>query len=119
RTRALIAAGRSEAETAELLRGTRGMRILPGCVPEAGFFALLDFRALAGKTCDGITVTDDLSLIRYLYHRYRLKLLPGRAMGMQDPRHIVARVSFSMEIPELTERMILLKEEAERLYECE
>ena len=119
RTRALIAAGRSEAETAALLRGTRGMQILPGCVPEAGFFALLDFRALAGKTCDGITVTDDLSLIRYLYHRYRLKLLPGRAMGMQDQRHIVARVSFSMEIPELTERMILLKEEAERLYECE
>ena len=119
RTREMIAAGRSEAETAELLRGADGMRILPGCVPEAGFFALLDFRALAGKTCDGITVTDDLSLVRYLYHRYRLKLLPGCAMGMQDRRHIVARVSFSMDIPELTERMILLKKEAERLYACE
>lgn len=119
RTRAVIAEGRSDAETAELLRGTRGVRILPGCVPEAGFFALLDFRALAGKSCDGITVTDDLSLIRYLYHRYRLKLLPGCAMGMQDPQHIVARVSFSMKIPELTERLILLKKEAERLYDCE
>lgn len=119
RTRALIAEGRTEAETAELLRGTRGVRILPGCVPEAGFFALLDFRALCGKTCDGITVTDDLTLIRYLYHRYRLKLLPGCAMGMQDPRHIVARVSFSLEIPELIARMKLLKEESERLYDCE
>ena len=119
RTRAVIAEGRSDAETAELLRGTRGVQILSGCVPEAGFFALLDFRALAGKSCDGITVTDDLSLIRYLYHRYRLKLLPGCAMGMQDPQHIVARASFSMEIPELTERLILLKEEAVRLYDCE
>ena len=88
-------------------------------MPEAGFFALLDFRALCGKTCDGITVTDDLTLIRYLYHRYRLKLLPGCAMGMQDPRHIVARVSFSLEIPELIARMKLLKEESERLYDCE
>ena len=118
RTRELIAAGRSKAEAAALLQGTKGMQILPGCVPEAGFFALLDFRALAGKTCDGITVTDDLSLVRYLYHRYRLKLLPGRAMGMQDPQHIIARVSFSMEIPELIARMCLLKEEAERLYDC-
>ena len=80
---------------------------------------LLDFRELAGKTCDGITVTDDLTLVRYLYHRYRLKLLPGRAMGMQDPQHIVARVSFSMEIPELLDRLILLKKEAERLYDSE
>ncbi len=119
RTHDLIAAGRSTAETAELMRGTRGVRILPGCVPEAGFFALLDFRELAGKTCDGIMVTDDLTLIRYLYHRYRLKLLPGRAMGMQDPQHIVARVSFSMEIPELLDRLILLKKEAERLYDSE
>ena len=118
-TRALIATGRGEAETAALLRGTKGVRILPGCVPEAGFFALLDFRALAGKCCDGITVTDDLSLIRYLYHRYRLKLLPGCAMGMQDPQLITARVSFSMDIPELIERMILLKEEAERIYDCQ
>ena len=119
RTHDLIASGRSGAETAELLRGTRGVQILKGCVPEAGFFVLLDFRELAGKTCDGITVTDDLSLIRYLYHRYRLKLLPGCSMGMQDPDHIVARVSFSMEIPELIERLILLKKEAERLYDCE
>ena len=116
-TRALIAAGRSEAESEALLRGIKGVRILPGCVPEAGFFALLDFRELAGKSCDGITVTDDLSLIRYLYHRYRLKLLPGCAMGMQDPQHIVARVSFSIEIPELIERLSMLKEEAERLYD--
>ena len=116
-TRALIAAGRGEAETEALLRGIKGVRILPGCVPEAGFFALLDFRELAGKSCDGITVTDDLSLIRYLYHRYRLKLLPGCAMGMQDPQHIVARVSFSIEIPELIERLSMLKEEAERLYD--
>ena len=116
-TCALITAGRSEAESEALLRGIKGVRILPGCVPEAGFFALLDFRELAGKSCDGITVTDDLSLIRYLYHRYRLKLLPGCAMGMQDPQHIVARVSFSIEIPELIERLSMLKEEAERLYD--
>ena len=51
--------------------------------------------------------------------KYGVKLLPGCAMGMQNPRHIVARVSFSLEIPELIARMKLLKEESERLYDCE
>lgn len=120
KTRRMISSAAGSPEAAEkLMQGTKGVQILPGCVPEAGFFVLLDFHQLAGKSCDGITVTDDLSLIRYLYHRYRLKLLPGCSMGMQNPERIVARVSFSMETGELIERLAMLKEEAERLYDSE
>lgn len=92
-----------------------GVDFVRGTMPEAGFFCLLDFTALKGKTCDGVVIRDDLSLLDFLFSRYRLNFITGKSIGWPDPEQIVMRISFSYEPEKIVRVFGYLKEEIGRL----
>lgn len=84
-------------------------------MPDAGFFCLLDFTSLRGKSCGDTVITDDLSLLDYLFSRYRINFITGKSIGWPDPQQIIMRVSFSCEPEKIIRVLNYLKIEIQRL----
>lgn len=97
------------------LSGMEPVHFIDRLIPESGFFCILDFSELRGKTADGITIEDDISLLIYLFHRYRVNFITGKSMGWPNKEQIVARISYSVESQKIVDVFAYMKSEIERL----
>lgn len=82
-----------------------------GTLPESGFFCLLDFSAYKGSKIGNTVITDDLSLLDYLFSQYRVNFITGRSMGWPNEDEIIARISFSYEPAKLVRVFLYIKKE--------
>ncbi|MEX0918542.1 MAG: pyridoxal phosphate-dependent aminotransferase [Candidatus Paceibacterota bacterium] len=84
--------------------------------PESGFFVLLDFSELIGKSYKGFKIIDDTTLLQFLYTSGNIKLLTGKAFCWPNQDQLVARVTIAFdEYEELLKSFLRLKASIELL----
>lgn len=98
------------------LSGMEQVHFIRRLMPESGFFCILDFTSLRGKACDGVVIRDDISLLTYLFRRYRVNFITGKSMGWPNKEQIVARISYSAEPSKIITVFRYIKSEIERLF---
>ena len=84
--------------------------------PESGFFILLDFSKLLGKSYKGFRIIDDETLLKFLYTSGNIKLLTGRAFCWPNQSQLTARVTIAFdEYEDLLKSFLRLKSSIESL----
>ncbi len=96
------------------MNGIRGVEIV--IEPESGFFVLLDFSDLVGKSYKGFKIIDDETLLQFLYTSGNIKLLTGKAFCWPDRSQLVGRVTVAFDdYEELLNSFLRLKSSIELL----
>lgn len=99
-----------------LLKGCPGLKIRKGTEPESGFFTVLDFTALKGKTTpDGAVITTEEELLDYFYKGSGLSYLMGGNFCWPVEGEFVGRISFGISRKALIKNMKALNEMIRRL----
>ncbi len=83
--------------------------------PRSGFFVLLDMTLLLGKRYKGFEISNDRSLLQFLYTSGNIKALTGRAFCWSNPDQLVMRVTTVLEYPDLLRSFLRLKSSVEML----
>jgi len=84
--------------------------------PESGFFILLDFSKLLGKSYKKFRIIDDETLLKFLYTSGNIKLLTGRAFCWPNQSQLTARVTIAFdEYEDLLKSFLRLKSSIESL----
>lgn len=86
-----------------------GLKFAGDCLPDSGFFAILDFSSLKGKQCKGITINNEDDLLYYAFKYAHVKFITGQSMGWPNKDELIARITFSMKKEDLIHRLNLLR----------
>lgn len=86
---------------ANWLKGIKGLDIVDGTEPEAGFFALIDLSSLLGKRIDDTLLETEEDILIYLYQKQKIKYIMGKSIVWPDVSKCIARVSFAAERREI------------------
>jgi len=98
-----------------LLKGLPYVEFPKGLEPEAGFFAILDFTQLKGKTFQGKTITNERQLLEFFYKTNRLRFLIGQSISWPYEDELIGRVTFALEPNEMIKYYGLMNDSLQRL----
>lgn len=98
------------------MRLTEGIKDISIAIePESGFFIILDLSKLLGKSYKGFKITDDKTLLRFLYTSGNIKILPGKAFCWSNRDQLVVRATIALEYVDLIRSFLRLKSSIEML----
>lgn len=97
----------------KLLSGIKCIDLL--CSVDSGFFAVLDFTKLKHKEYNGISIENDMDLLKYLYIKGKMKCIMGYNMSWPEDGRLIARVNFSVPVKALINNMKILYNAVEDL----
>lgn len=83
--------------------------------PEAGFFAILDFTDIKGKTFQGNLIRTEKDLLQFFYKTNRLRFLIGQSISWPYTKELIGRVTFAMEEDELINALTLMNDSLQQL----
>lgn len=83
--------------------------------PEAGFFAILDFTEVKGKSYHGNIIKTEKDLLEFFYRTNRLRFLIGQSISWPYQKELIGRVTFAMEEDELISALTLMNESLQQL----
>ena len=89
----------------ELLEGIPNVHFLKNSIPDSGFFALLDYSNLKGKSVDGRTITSEIELLKYMYEQEKIKIILGQSISFPNKEQLIGRVTTALERNELINHM--------------
>lgn len=89
----------------DLLDGINGVHFLNRSIPESGFFALLDYTELKGKSADGRIITSETELLKYMYEQEKIKIILGQSISFPDTGQLIGRVTTALERNDIVEHM--------------
>ena len=89
----------------ELLEGIPNVHFLKNSIPDSGFFALLDYSNLKGKSADGRTITSEIELLKYMYEQEKIKIILGQSISFPNKEQLIGRVTTALERNELINHM--------------
>jgi len=98
-----------------VLQGLPYVHIPKNLEPEAGFFAILDFTELKGKTYQGKEIKTEKDLLEFFYYTNRLRFLIGQSISWPYPKELVGRVTFALEEDRLITSMLLMHDSLQRI----
>ena len=81
----------------EILKGTPYIDFPKNLVPDAGFFAILDFTKLKGMKYRGNTINTERDLLKFFYKRSRIRFLVGQSISWPKTDELVGRVTYALE----------------------
>jgi len=100
-------------DTHMLKTGIDGVRIV--LEPKSGFFLILDLSGLLGKFYGKFKITDERTLLQFLYTSGNIKVLTGRTFFWPNHNQLIARVTTAMEYKDLSKSFLRLKKSVESL----
>ena len=65
-------------------------------VPEAGFFAILDFTKIKGMKYKGSIINTERDLLNFFYKTNRIRFLVGQSISWPNKDELIGRVSFAL-----------------------
>lgn len=83
--------------SSEILKGTPYIDFPKNLVPDAGFFAILDFTKLKGMKYKGNTINTERDLLKFFYKRSRIRFLVGQSISWPKTDELVGRVTYALE----------------------
>ena len=87
----------------------------PNLEPESGFFAILDFTKLKGKTFNGSIIKTEKDLLEFFYKTCRIRFLIGQSISWPYKNELIGRVTFAGEEDELINALTLMHQALEQL----
>lgn len=78
-------------------------------MPQSGFFALIDFSSLKGKTFNNFIINTEEDLLYYVFENTAVKFITGQSMAWPYPDELIARITFSCDSSDLIKRLFLIK----------
>ena len=100
-------------ELAESMGGIKDVSI--AIKPESGFFVVVDLSKLLGKSYKRFKITDDKSLLQFLYTSGNIKILPGKAFCWSELKQLVVRATIALDYDDLLKAFLRLKSSIELL----
>ena len=98
-----------------LLQGLPYVKFPENLEPEAGFFAILDFTELKGKTYNGKAIHTERDLLEFFYYTNRLRFLIGQSISWPYHDELIGRVTFAFEEDKLINCMLLMNNSIQKL----
>ena len=95
----------SEKEIEKYKSGMKDVSIYHNLIPESGFFILLDFTKIKGKSINDKVINNDIDLIIELYKKDKIKFLPGSSFRWNNKDDIIGRITFSLDVKTLINNM--------------
>ena len=83
--------------------------------PQSGFFVLLNLSKILGKSYNGFRVTNDKTLLKFLYTSGNIKVLTGKAFYWTDRSQLIIRVTTALKYEDLLKDFLRLKLSIESL----
>lgn len=105
----------NKAKLKKMLKGLPFTKFPDNLEPEAGFFAILDFTELKGKTYQGIPIKNEKDLLEFFYKTNRLRFLVGQSISWPYHKELVGRITFALEEKELIEALELIYDSLEKI----
>ena len=105
----------SKKEAKILLEGLPYTKFPDNLEPDAGFFAILDFTELKGKTFRGQPIKTEKDLLEFFYKTNRLRFLIGQSISWPYPKELVGRITFALEDDKLVEAISLINNSLQEL----
>ena len=81
----------------KLLAGIPDVNIRKNTLPTSGFFAIIDFTKLKGKSYQEDTINGEFDLLKYFFKAGKVKYIMGMSMSWPYEDEIVGRVNFGLE----------------------
>lgn len=101
---------KDETKQNTLLKGMPYTKFPIGLEPESGFFAILDFTELKGKTFRGKIIKNEKDLLEFFYKTSRIRFLIGQSISWPYKNELVGRINFAFEETELINALTLMNE---------
>ena len=101
------------ASSYDVNKGIDGVKIK--CDVKAGFFIVLDFTALKGKSYEDGIINSDEDLLIYLYKKINLRYLIGKSIAWPNEDELVGRFTFAKSEEEIVEMLDKLKKALKEL----
>ena len=92
----------------ELLQGIPNVKFVKGISIKAGFFVLIDFTELKGKSYKKYTINSEIDLLKYLYQYGRMKFIIGQSIGWSKKEQIIGRFTYALDEEKLITAMYYL-----------
>ncbi len=99
----------------EVLDGIPGVSFVNKTIPQSGFFALLDYTNLKGKSFDGKVIFNDKDLLEFLYSQEKIKLIGGRSISWPNEDEIIGRVTTALDKDKLVDSMAAMNKSLRKL----
>lgn len=89
----------------DLMEGIPDVHFVNKTIPESGFFALLDYTALKGKSADGRIITSEIELLKYMYEQEKIKLILGQSISYPNNQQLIGRVTTALERTDIVDHV--------------
>lgn len=81
----------------QLLEGVPGVNLVDGTIPEAGFFAMLDYTKLKNMESDyGRIISNESELLKHLYEQEKIKIILGQSISWPNHEELIGRVTTAL-----------------------
>lgn len=88
---------KDEELTNKLLKGLPHVTFPKNLVPDAGFFAILDFTKVKGMKYKGNTINTEKDLLKFFYKTSRTRFLVGQSISWPHEDELVGRITFALD----------------------
>ena len=99
----------SEKDAQLFLNTSLKLQFAGNIMPQSGFFALIDFSSLKGKTFNNFIINTEEDLLYYVFENTAVKFITGQSMAWSYPDELIARITFSCDSSDLIKRLFLIK----------
>lgn len=89
----------------DLMEGIPNVHFVNNSMPESGFFALLDYTSLRGKSADGRVINSEIELLKYMYEQEKIKIILGQSISYPNEDQLIGRVTTALERDELIDHV--------------
>ena len=109
-------------ELDEILKGLPYVTFPKNLIPDAGFFAILDFTGIKGMKYKGYPINTEKDMLKFFYKMGRIRFLVGQSISWPNEDELVGRVTFALDDDKIINafkqlHMALLKLEPKDDYE--
>ena len=98
-----------EKDAQLFLNSSLKLQFAGNIMPQSGFFALIDFSSLKGKTFNNFIINTEEDLLYYVFENTAVKFITGQSMAWPYPDELIARITFSCDSSDLIKRLFLIK----------
>lgn len=81
----------------KILKGLPYVDFPKNLVPDAGFFAILDFTKIKGMKYKGSTINTERDMLKFFYKTGRIRFLVGQSISWPNENELVGRVTFALD----------------------
>lgn len=87
----------NQEEIDKLLKGMPLVSIPKGLIPEAGFFAILDFTKTKGMKYKGSVINTERDLLKFFYKTCRIRFLVGQSISWPKKDELIGRITYAID----------------------